>query len=190
MKFIDSAHHLMTLFYFFKDDDMLLLQIVTETPIWVWILFAFLITTGINALSDRETNIEGLFIMPLFFLLWGGFTVIDNLAFLFWGFASMMSGVIAGSYIGWCHFSDGPQLKRKEGTHLIIWPGTSWALVFVIITFIIMYALNAFLNMEPYLRFSLWFNIIFGVSSGLISGVLWGRTVNLYLTYRKTYLCG
>ena len=87
---------------------MLLLNILAETPLWVWILFSFLVLIGVNALSDRETNIEGLFIMPLFFLLWGGFTVIDNLAFLFWGFASMMSVVIAGSYIGWRQLSDGP----------------------------------------------------------------------------------
>ncbi|UBH28831.1 DUF6622 family protein [Aeromonas enteropelogenes] len=168
---------------------MLFLNIVAETPVWVWILFAFLVTTGINALSDREMDIKGLFIMPLFFLLWGGITVIDELSFLFWGLAAMLVGVMAGYGSGWYFASSGPQLKNKNGTNLIIWPGTPWVIVFVIITFIIKYTLNIFLNMEPELRFSLWFNIVFGFLSGLISGVLWGKTLSLYLKYRQTKSC-
>ncbi|HEH9398149.1 TPA: hypothetical protein SIA35_000085 [Aeromonas sobria] len=168
-----------------KGGDMLLSNIITGTPIWVWGVFAVLVTTGVNALRDREMDIKGLFIMPLFFLLWGGTSVINELAFLFWGLAAMLVGLIAGYGAGWFFSSVRPQLKHKEGTNLIIWPGTPWVIVFVIITFFIKYTLNVFLNMEPGLRFSLWFNVIFGVLSGLISGVLWGRTLNLYLTYRQ-----
>lgn len=169
---------------------MFILNVVTETPLWVWILFAFLITIGINALRDREMNIRGLFIMPLFFLLWGGISVIDELAFLFWGLVAMSVGLLLGYGAGWSLSRGGRQLKSKEGSHLIIWPGTPWIIIFVIITFITKYTLNAFLNIEPELKFSLWFNIVFGVLSGLISGVLWGRTLNLYLTYRQANLCG
>lgn len=169
---------------------MLLLNILADTPVWVWALFAFLIATGINALRDREMNVKGLFIMPLFFLLWGGISVIDELAFLFWGLAAMLVGLMAGYWTGWCLSSGGPQLRNKEGTNLIILPGTQWVIFFVIITFIIKYTLNIFLNMEPELRFSLWFNVVFGVLSGVISGVLWGRTLNLYLTYRQANSCG
>ncbi|WP_429088561.1 DUF6622 family protein [Aeromonas allosaccharophila] len=169
---------------------MFILNVVTETPLWVWILFAFLITIGINALRDREMNIRGLFIMPLFFLLWGGISVIEELAFLFWGLVAMSVGLLLGYGAGWSLSRGGRQLKSKEGSHLIIWPGTPWIIIFVIITFITKYTLNAFLNIEPELKFSLWFNIVFGVLSGLISGVLWGRTLNLYLTYRQANLCG
>jgi len=169
---------------------MFILNVVTETPLWVWILFAFLITIGINALRDREMNIRGLFIMPLFFLLWGGISVIDELAFSFWGLAVMSLGFLLGCGTGWCLSSSGPQLKRKEGTNLIIWPGTPWVIVFVIITFIIKYTLNVFLNIAPELISSLWFNVIFGVLNGVISGVLWGRTLNLYFNYRQANSCG
>ena len=169
---------------------MFILNVVTETPLWVWILFAFLITIGINALRDREMNIRGLFIMPLFFLLWGGISVIDELAFLFWGLVAMSVGLLLGYGTGWSLSRGGRQLKSKEGSHLIIWPGTPWVIIFVIITFITKYTLNVFLNIEPELKFSLWFNIVFGVLSGLISGVLWGRTLNLYFTYRQANSCG
>lgn len=169
---------------------MLLLRIIADTPVWVWALFAFLIATGINALRDREMNIKGLFIMPLCFFLWGGISVINELAFLFRGLAAMLVGLMAGHWAGWSLSSGGRQLKSKEGSHLIVWPGTPWIIIFVIISFITKYALNVFLNIEPELRFSLWFNIIFGVLSGFISGLLWGRTLNLYLTYRQANSCG
>ncbi|MEV3836020.1 DUF6622 family protein [Aeromonas allosaccharophila] len=169
---------------------MFILNVVTETPLWVWILFSFLITIGINALRDREMNIRGLFIMPLFFLLWGGISVIDELAFSFWGLVAMSVGLLLGYGAVWSLSRGGRQLKSKEGSHLIIWPGTPWIIIFVIITFITKYTLNAFLNIEPELKLSLWFNIVFGVLSGLINGVLWGRTLNLYLTYRQANLCG
>jgi len=169
---------------------MLLLNILAETPLWVWILFSFLVLIGVNALSDREMNLRGLFIMPLFFLLWGGITVIEELAFLFWGLVAMSVGLLLGYGAGWSLSRGGRQLKSKEGSHLIIWPGTPWIIIFVIITFITKYTLNAFLNIEPELKFSLWFNIVFGVLSGLISGVLWGRTLNLYFTYRQANSCG
>ncbi|HEH9425696.1 TPA: hypothetical protein SIA32_000876 [Aeromonas sobria] len=164
---------------------MLLSNIITGTPIWVWGLFAVLVTTGVNALRDREMDIKGLFIMPLFFLLWGAISVIDQLTFLFWGLAAMLVGVMAGYWTGWCLSSGGPQLRNKEGTNLIILPGTPLVITFVIITFIIKYTFNVFLNVEPGLKFSLWFNVFFGFLSGLISGFLWGRILNLYLTYRQ-----
>ena len=127
---------------------MFILNVVTETPLWVWILFAFLITIGINALRDREMNIRGLFIMPLFFLLWGGISVIDELAFLFWGLVAMSVGLLLGYGAGWSLSRGGRQLKSKEGSHLIIWPGTPWVIIFVTITFITKYTLNVFLNIE------------------------------------------
>ncbi|WP_279503578.1 hypothetical protein [Aeromonas veronii] len=78
---------------------MLILNVVTETPLWVWILFSFLVGIGINALRDREMSIRGLFIMPLFFLLWGGISVIDELTFLYWGLVAMSVG---GPARLWC----------------------------------------------------------------------------------------
>lgn len=164
---------------------MSFVNIITGTPIWVWILFVFLITNGMRALNDREMEIKHLFIMPLFFLLWGGISVIYDLAFSLWGLAAMLAGLVIGCGCGWCIWSRGPQLKSKKGSDLIIWPGTSWILIFVIISFIINYTLNVSLNIVQELRGSLSFNLVFGSLSGLISGVIWGRTLNLYFMFRQ-----
>lgn len=152
---------------------MSFVNIVAGTPIWVWILFVFLIAKGVSALNDREMEIKHLFIMPLFFLLWGGLSVVYDLAFSLWGLAAMLVGLVIGCGCGWYIWSRGPQLKSKEGSDLIIWPGTSWIMTFVMIAFIIKYALNVFLNIDPELRDSLSFNLMFGLLSGVISGDQW-----------------
>lgn len=109
-----------------------------------------------------------------------------DLVFSLWGLATMLVGLVIGCGCGWCIWRRGPQLKSKEGSDLIIWPGTPWIMIFVTIAFIIKYVLNASLGIEPELRGTLYFNIICGLLNGLISGVLWGRTLNLYFTFRKT----
>ncbi|WP_338049386.1 DUF6622 family protein [Photorhabdus heterorhabditis] len=55
---------------------MSLTTIIKDTPIWVWILFAFLIRRGISALYDREMRIDRLFLLPIVFLVWGIYNVI------------------------------------------------------------------------------------------------------------------
>ncbi|MDX7899255.1 DUF6622 family protein [Aeromonas media] len=165
---------------------MYFVNVIVGTPIWVWIVFVFLIIKGVRALNDREMEIKNLFIMPLFFLLWGGLSVVHDLAFSLWGLAAMLVGLVIGCGCGWCFWRRGPQLKSKEGSNSIIWPGTSWVIKFVMIAFVIKYVLSFSLNIDPDLRDSLYFNLIFGLLSGLISGVLWGRTLNLYFTFSQT----
>lgn len=50
--------------------NMSLFNILTGTPLWVWILLIFLITMGIGALKDREMGVNRLFLLPLIFLFW------------------------------------------------------------------------------------------------------------------------
>jgi len=164
---------------------MSLVNILTGTPVWVWILFVFLIARGANALSDREMEVKRLFLLPLVFLFWGGSGVINDLDFPHWGLVSMVVGLIIGCGVGWSLWRSGPRLKIKEGTDLIVRPGTPLTLIFIVIAFITKFTLIVFLNVEPGLRSSFDFNLVFGLLSGVIDGVFWGGTLNLYLTFRQ-----
>ena len=164
---------------------MSLLNILAGTPVWVWILFVFLIARGVNALKDREMDVKRLFLLPLIFLFWGGSGVINELAFPHWGLASMLTGLIVGGGVGWLLWRTTPRLKIKEGTDLIIRPGTPLTLVFIVIAFVTKFFLILFLNVVPGLKYNFDFNILFGLLSGVIDGVFWGGTLNLYLTSRQ-----
>ena len=51
------------------------MQFVTEmtarTPLWVWVLFAFLLFIGICALRTSTISFARLAILPIVFLVWG-----------------------------------------------------------------------------------------------------------------------
>jgi hypothetical protein len=47
------------------------LGIITHTPLWAWILLAYLIWQGIKGMQPRTTTIWRALIVPAIFILWG-----------------------------------------------------------------------------------------------------------------------
>ncbi|EJF78237.1 hypothetical protein [Bartonella birtlesii] len=164
---------------------MSLSNIMTGTPKWAWILLIFLIVRGIIALKDREVKVYRLFLLPLVFLFLGVSDVIKELAFPVWGAIAMFGGLMIGVGVGWLLWHAIPRLKIKQGTDLIILPGTPLTLTFILIAFVIKFILIVFLKVEPDLKYAFDFNLLFGLLSGLTDGVFWGGTLNLYITFRK-----
>src|ERR1700678_3719319 len=50
---------------------MFVYQILVHTPIWVWLLLAFLVSRGVAALRPREVAPRRMLILPVVFLVWG-----------------------------------------------------------------------------------------------------------------------
>ena len=46
-------------------------QILTHTPIWAWVLLAWLIWQGIRAMRPRTGTIGRALIVPAVFIVWG-----------------------------------------------------------------------------------------------------------------------
>lgn len=47
-----------------------LIGVVTHTPVWVWVLFIFLISRGLKARRPATVTLERLAIIPAIFLIW------------------------------------------------------------------------------------------------------------------------
>jgi hypothetical protein len=47
------------------------LGIVTHTPLWAWILLAYLIWQGVKAMGPRKSTIWRALIVPVVFIVWG-----------------------------------------------------------------------------------------------------------------------
>ncbi len=50
---------------------MFVITVLRHTPIWVWVLLAFLIYRGIMMLRPREVSPSRMLIIPVVFLVWG-----------------------------------------------------------------------------------------------------------------------
>ena len=75
-------------------------QIISHTPIWVWVLLAFLVWRGINAMQPRTIAPSRALIIPLVFLVWGlaGLITARGLGFALALFAvGAIAGLVAGS---------------------------------------------------------------------------------------------
>lgn len=71
-----------------------------DTPVWVWILQAFLLRRGFAALYDREMTTGQLFFLPVLFLVWGVYGVITETALAGASFTMMTAGLLAGTALG------------------------------------------------------------------------------------------
>ncbi|WP_074373285.1 DUF6622 family protein [Vibrio spartinae] len=164
---------------------MTVLSILEGTPMWVWILFVFLLLRGVIALHDREMEIKRLFLLPVVFLFWGGAGVVNELHFPNIGLVCSAIGLLSGGAVGWMLWRRTPRLKFITGTALVIRPGTTLTLIFILIAFLTKFVLTACLSIFPEYSLSLNFNLIYGFLCGVIDGVFWGGTLNLYFSRRE-----
>ncbi|HGB6406054.1 TPA: hypothetical protein ACIVZW_004561 [Salmonella enterica subsp. enterica serovar Oranienburg] len=72
-----------------------------DTPVWVWILLAFLLRRGFAALYDREMTTGRLFFLPVIFLVWGTYSVLTETALAGASLTMMAVGLLAGTALGY-----------------------------------------------------------------------------------------
>ncbi|WP_008546167.1 DUF6622 family protein [Bradyrhizobium sp. CCGE-LA001] len=46
-------------------------QVLIHTPPWVWVLLAYLVWQGVQALQPRTTPIWRALVLPVVFIVWG-----------------------------------------------------------------------------------------------------------------------
>lgn len=167
---------------------MSILTILKDTPLWVWILFAFLIKRGVNALYDRKMRIERLFFLPILFFIWGGYNVLNETVFTNVALLMFILGILAGGIVGWVLWKNQPRLRKGSDSGFIIRSGTPLTLILILVVFIVKFIISAMSGVNPALLHSFNFNLMFGFISGLSDGVFWGGTLNLFIHYYRNNL--
>lgn len=146
---------------------------IRGTPWWVWLVFAFLIYRGINALKPRVTQLRSIFLMPTIFFGFAINSLLKNpctapYTLILWVLALLM-GIAAAWFLN-SHIV----IKADKRKHLIQLPGTVSVLITVMSIFAIKYffgymaAVHADLCSIPafiYIRL-----ILYGGLSGLSVG--------------------
>ncbi|HEB6949786.1 TPA: hypothetical protein R0445_004401 [Salmonella enterica subsp. enterica serovar Hvittingfoss] len=154
-----------------------------ETPIWVWILLAFLLRRGFAALYDREMAIGRLFFLPVLFLVWGAYGVITEPEQVGVCLTMMIAGLLVGTAIGYRLWRSQPLLRNTDNPGMIIRAGTPLTLGLIMIAFCMKFFLISALYLQPGLRSTASFCMLFGGVTGLIDGVFWGGTLRLFIPW-------
>lgn len=160
----------------------MILDILRNTPTWVYILFAVLILLGSSRLRSGERDARRVCIMPVVFIVLGlaGLSQrSDSGAISAWLVAATV-GLTLGTLVR-------PKLQAAVGRFRIVLPGSVWPLLRILAIFAAHYfltvaAVMSFDHRDEFLR---WDAAVSGMAAGFFAGWLW-RFVQGYRSAKAT----
>lgn len=153
--------------------------IFSNTPIWVWVLFVFLIKRGVAALHTRQTPLNRLFIIPLLFLSAGiyhliGFNFYPTI--LIYIITLIISCIVRVSFL-WRS-----PIEYNASAGLVTRPGSAFVLILILASFVFKFSMTYFMENDSMLLMNFTFQCLWGAGSGIATGLSWGGL--LYVIYK------
>ncbi|WP_446028628.1 DUF6622 family protein [Lelliottia amnigena] len=160
-------------------------QILTHTPVWVWILFVFLITRGIKARQPATVTLEKLAIIPAIFLIWDIYDLVMHRQLTLSTFALWIAGILAGAALGYV-LSKHVSATRAAAPRSIHRQADYSALPFMMLAFLVKYALGVMTAMSPETLQQPGMSAFAIISGGVFAGVFLGK----FIRYLGVYFSG
>jgi hypothetical protein len=160
----------------------LAIDLLKETPWWVYALFILLVAIALRATQRRTLTLKQLFVVPGILTLWNLFWLDERIhnrlsLFLYWAI-----GVIAGSFFGWLMVRSwkihAEKLKKR-----IFLPPTWSTLILVLAIFSVRYFFGFNYLKHPESAAKLF--LADSLSSGVITGIFIGRAAKIFQKYQK-----
>lgn len=154
----------------------MIIDILQRTPVWVWLLFFFLVQRGIKALRQREVSLNRLLIVPTFFLAWGLNDLLTKITISATTF-TLFSGafIISATLLYFVNKSTRRYIVYNKETGMLALPGQPITLILILIAFLTKYLLSVILTLRPEITMHHNFGLYFATVSGLIDGTFWGN---------------
>ncbi len=160
-------------------------SIISGTPVWVWILFVFLVLRGKKALQPRQMTPSRMLVIPLLFFVWALWGIFTDLTLWPLALGTFFLGLGAGFSGGWANGARLAPATRNTTTGLIHRPGSPTTLFLVLVGFLAKYCLNVALALHPHFGSQTGFVALFGGVSGVVDGAFWGGTLR---QFRQAFL--
>jgi len=152
----------------------MLQQIVVHTPLWVWVLLAFLIIRGVMSMRPGETSLVKLAIVPALFTAWSLWSISTRYGVALEAWALWLVGIAAGAGIGW--------LLLRRATLWVgpstgkLWRSADFSLLpLLLITFLVKYGFEVALAVLPSLLADVGFRAAYMLLTGLFTGIFIGK---------------
>jgi hypothetical protein len=158
---------------------MLIYQILSHTPIWVWVLLAFLIYRGVNAMQPREVAPIRALIVPVVFLVWGLSGLLSSHG-LGLDLALFIVGAAAGYAAGGVLAMLTPAPGLAPDTGMLAMPGSPIPLAMIVAAFVVKYVGSVVQAMasDPATQGEV--AAVLALIGGVFAGMFWGRTLALF----------
>lgn len=153
------------------------------TPVWVWVLLAFLIFIGVRSLKPSSASFGRLAVLPVVFLVWGIASLVATFAVSPISLGAWAAAFAAG--IGLGRLLIAPVAVRADKTRgLLQLPGSWVNLAMILLIFSTKYVFGYLVATRPGLIRDPGFVVINLGLSGLLVGILVGRFWGLWEKYR------
>ena len=151
-------------------------QVVKGTPVWVWAILVSLIVLGVNQLRTRNVSRYSVLIAPVVFLFVGLIAAGRGpVGFSAWALTLLASA--ASTFFVWQPTGGARYDANSDRLHL---PGSVIPLLLMLAIFLLNYAINVALAINPALRSELGWQVGPAIILGALSGVFIGRALTLF----------
>jgi uncharacterized membrane protein len=155
-----------------------LVQIFSNTPVWVWGLLAALIALGISQARDRSASMRRIVLMPVAmtaFSLWGTVSAFGASTAVLGTWFSAAAALLLVVMV----FSGPVQARYDADTRQFQLPGSWVPMLLITGIFLTKYAAGASMAMNPNLKFDVTFALVLATIYGAFSGIFVGRAARL-----------
>ena len=152
---------------------MNIFYILSGTPVWVYVIFVYLVIIGVKASRSHDIELTRLALAPLIFGIWSLYSFHAK-----YGLTPTIGGLWAlagfvGALVGRMLFGRATVTNKKDG--IVQFPGSWYPLVLNLLFFTLKYALGASYAIMPELRTHAVLWMTDAIASGLMSGLYAGR---------------
>lgn len=159
------------------------IETIAGTPIWVWLLLAFLLFIGIRALRPTTASFVRLAILPIVFLVWGLSGFATTYGYRPSGIAVWLVALLLGFVLG-LFAAHSIEIRADKERGLIRLPGNALNLVLILIIFSTKYTLGVIAGIRPSITGEMLFMATDVGMSGWLTGLFAGRLFGLWRKYQ------
>lgn len=152
----------------------MLQHLASQTPIWVWLLLAFLVTRGIAAMKPGETSLQKLAIVPALFAVWGACSISHRFGASLIAWSEWLAGIATGAALAWLLLN---RLKLTlDSSTGKLWRSADFSLLpLLLITFLVKYGFEVAFAVSPSLSANAGFNAAYLLLAGGFTGIFVGK---------------
>ncbi|HJU30247.1 MAG TPA: DUF6622 family protein [Hyphomicrobiaceae bacterium] len=161
-----------------------MLQILVNTPVWVWVLLAFLLFLGVRALRPTIAPLWRTALLPSAFFLWGLSSLYELHGLRYERVLPWLAAVAGGTIVGLL-IARTQTIQADKTRHLVRTAGGPMTLILILLIFATKYEFGYLHATRPDLFAEPRFWLAEIAVSGVISGMFIGRFAGLLRQYRQ-----
>lgn len=164
-----------------------LIGIVTHTPVWVWVLFIFLLSRGLKARQPATVTLERLAIIPGIFLVWDIYDLVVYRDLTLVTVVLWVAGIVVGAALGYVLIKR-TVVTRTDKPRTLFRQADYTALPFMMLAFAVKYVLGVMNAISPQTLQQPAISALAIVSGGVFAGVFIGKFARYVGVYNRVAL--